>query len=259
MKRYFLVDMENVHVSGLLGMGSLTENDVVILFMSKHCKQDVDMIELYKDICKCNILTIYVGCGGKNELDFQLISYLGLLIGENKNQGEYYIVSKDKGYNSSINLLSNSCKSSIKLIKSIGSINSHTNDTNLEIMYNHLSKQFSKKQTVIDIIKIIMAASSKYDAMDKIEAKYTPENTLKCEDALNIFFGEDDLNTKDLEVLKHLNQSIKRKSLCYEVLNIMKLTTDIGLVLDIIESTLKGFNILRDRIQESLYIYYGQC
>lgn len=257
MKKYFLVDMENVHINGLRGLGCLTKDDEVILFMSKTCKCDEDMIKVYKKLCECNISMIYVNCGAKNELDFQLVSYLGLLVGDNKNDIEYYIVSEDKGYKSSIKLLSQCCNCKIRLINHIGVIYTNYNKIPSEKMINDISKQFAKTQTVTDIIDIIISSNSKYDAMNKIENKYDPKSVRKCDNALNIFYGKEDLNPKDIKVLNILGLSIKRRSTCYELLNIMKLTNDVGLVLDMIESTLKGFDILKDRVQESLQIYYS--
>ena len=67
-----------------------------------------------------NVKRIHVLTGGKNSLDFQLVSYLGLLIGSSTDsESNYYIVSKDKGFYSSINLLSNCSNVKIDLIPEI--------------------------------------------------------------------------------------------------------------------------------------------
>lgn len=42
--------------------------------------------------------TFKVKTGTKNALDFQLSSYLGMLIGQEQGNANYYIVSNDKGY-----------------------------------------------------------------------------------------------------------------------------------------------------------------
>lgn len=256
MKRYFLVDMENVHFNGLFGIGSLTENDTIILFLTSQCKKDYGIIDLYKSKYKCNILTMDVECGGKNALDFQLVSYLGLLIGDNKNQGKYYIVSKDKGFKSSINLLSNCSKCSLKLIPNIKSLNKNYNDSCIESIIKSLDKQFSKRKTSLNIIGILMASDNKYDAINKIETKYGLKNVIKCEDALNIYFGKNE-TSKDLKVLNSLEKFITRKTTCYKILNIMKLSNDVNLVLEMIETVLSEFEGWRDRINESLKVYYS--
>ncbi|MDU6995925.1 MAG: PIN domain-containing protein [Terrisporobacter othiniensis] len=256
MKRYFLVDMENVHFNGLLGIGSLTENDTIILFLTSQCKKDYGMIDLYKSKYKCNILTMDVECGGKNALDFQLVSYLGLIIGDNKNQGEYYIVSKDKGFKSSINLLSNCSKCRLKLIPFIGALSKHYKESCMENIIKILNKQFSKKKTSFSITAILMTCDNKYEAINKIETKYGINNLIKCEDVLNMYFGKNETD-KDLKVLSSLEKFITHKTTCYKILNIMKLSNDINLVLDMLESLLLGLNDWRDRIQESLQVYYG--
>ena len=101
---YFLVDYENVKVSGFDGLTALTEKDVVIIFYSE--KADNMTFGLYKRIneSKANFQFQKVTVGEKNALDFQLCTYLGYLIRDNmaenkiNNECVYYIVSNDKGY-----------------------------------------------------------------------------------------------------------------------------------------------------------------
>ena len=106
MKRYFLVDYENVNDGGLLGFEALKEDDVIILFDSKFSKINEKELEFKKSITKAKILKMTSQMRGKNSLDFQLVSYLGLLIGNDENC-EYNIISKDRGFLSAINLIWN--------------------------------------------------------------------------------------------------------------------------------------------------------
>ena len=97
----YLVDFENVKSDGLNGIGNLKENDRVFIFYSVNA--DKITFSLHKKInesqAKINYFKVEVG--SKNALDFQLVSYLGYLICEDKKD-EYVIVSNDHGFASVI-------------------------------------------------------------------------------------------------------------------------------------------------------------
>ncbi|WP_195251147.1 PIN domain-containing protein [Romboutsia sp. 1001713B170207_170306_H8] len=126
MEKFFLIDTENVNMRALYGAHLLNPNDLIILFTTNRTSTTsfkdsvIDALNTSAKIKKINVTT-----GIKNSLDFQLVGYLGYLIGSNKDNINYYIVSKDKGYLSSINLLSeisNTQNFTIDLIPSIQSI-----------------------------------------------------------------------------------------------------------------------------------------
>ena len=101
---YFLIDYENVNVSGFDGILSLTENDAVIIFYSDNANTMTFGLHRRINEAKANLQFQKVDSGKKNSLDFQLCSYLGYLIcdtmckpGEN-SKNFYYIVSNDLGY-----------------------------------------------------------------------------------------------------------------------------------------------------------------
>lgn len=97
---YFLIDYENVNISGLEGVSNLTADDVVIVFYSNNA--NTLTFELHRKIneSKAEFQFQKVDCTEKNALDFQLCSYLGFLIRDKLNEAGniYYIVSNDKGY-----------------------------------------------------------------------------------------------------------------------------------------------------------------
>lgn len=125
MRRIFLVDSENVSLKSLAGANLLSEDDLIILFVTNRTdehsfsKDKVNMINSKASIQRIKVLT-----GGKNSLDFQLVSYLGLLIGYNcdKEKNDYYIVSNDQGFYSCINLLTNCSDHNLRLIPDIESV-----------------------------------------------------------------------------------------------------------------------------------------
>ena len=99
----YFIDYENVRVDGLKGVAKLTEDDSVCIFYSEN--QDKLTFGLHRRLCesKAKIEYIKIKLDRKNALDFQLASILGYKIAKNEEQ-EFVIVSKDKGYDSTIEL-----------------------------------------------------------------------------------------------------------------------------------------------------------
>lgn len=93
----YLIDFENVRSDGLKGINWLSENDIVVIFYSNNA--DTLTFEAMDLILNSNatIRKFKIARGGKNALDFQLATYLGFLIHENKNP-YFYIISKDNGF-----------------------------------------------------------------------------------------------------------------------------------------------------------------
>lgn len=99
---YYFIDYENVKMDGLNGINKLETSDKVCIFYSEHA--DTLTFDLHKRIneSKATITFQKVEVGSKNALDFQLVTFLGYEIA-GKKEDEYYIVSKDAGYNSVCN------------------------------------------------------------------------------------------------------------------------------------------------------------
>lgn len=101
---YYLVDYENVKTQGLNGVNKLPKEDVVCIFYSENADNLTFGLHRRLNESKANIIFQKVEVGHKNALDFQLSSYLGYIIHENLDTPyEYYIVTKDKGYESLAN------------------------------------------------------------------------------------------------------------------------------------------------------------
>lgn len=95
--RYYLIDYENVHQTGMNGIEKLTENDRLVIFYTINA--ETLTFSLYEKLvsCKAEIQLYKVQCGGKNALDFQLATFLGYILGNNPNT-DCHIISNDKGY-----------------------------------------------------------------------------------------------------------------------------------------------------------------
>ncbi len=98
----YMIDYENVKTGGLNGISRLTEADKVIIFYSENANRLT--FDLHRRLMECKASIEYreVSVGGHNALDFQLVTYLGFLIAQNKN-GQYLIISNDRGFEYVVN------------------------------------------------------------------------------------------------------------------------------------------------------------
>ncbi|MDE5764319.1 MAG: hypothetical protein K2I00_05050 [Ruminococcus sp.] len=87
--------------TGLIGCEKLKKNDRIILFYTDNAKNiDIDIIQYHGEAK----LIMYKVSAGKQSLDMHLGSYLGYLIGRNKNhECKYVIISKDTDYDNIMN------------------------------------------------------------------------------------------------------------------------------------------------------------
>lgn len=104
MSNYFLIDLENVKNNGLDGIEQLSEEDNVIVFYSD--KADTLKIDVIQKIGegKAHVIFIKADNGTPNSLDFQLITYLYYNLAKGAEENQYWIISKDTGYEASIRM-----------------------------------------------------------------------------------------------------------------------------------------------------------
>ena len=96
---YVLIDFENVQVKSLALLKG--EHFQVKVFLGpKNARLPVDLVLAMHDLGK-RADYIMLGVSGANALDFHITYYLGKLTAEHP-QGEFYIVSKDTGFDSLI-------------------------------------------------------------------------------------------------------------------------------------------------------------
>lgn len=102
MNMIFLVDGDNNIGTGLKGIDMLSEQDAVLIFYQK----GLALTKLQKLCAQTHANVQYIESvrGGKNSIDFQIITELGVLVG--KREADYaYVISQDKGYAASIDAL----------------------------------------------------------------------------------------------------------------------------------------------------------
>ena len=179
---YFLMDYENVNVSGLNGITGLTENDSIIIFYSENANTLTFGMHRRINESNAEIKFQKVEVKEKNALDFQLCSYLGYLIRDKmteENLNNYFIVSNDKSYLSLIDywkrfkielkIVSNVAKNGIeqteiKLPPKVESIGE------LELA---LRTVLTDKNEIADAIKIINNSKTKTEINNNFGRKFS--------------------------------------------------------------------------------------
>lgn len=192
MKRIFLVDTENVNITALSSANKLNEEDIIILFVTER----TNLFQFGRDKLKClntksNILKIDVTTGVKNSLDFQLVSYLGLIIGQHRYEANnYYIVSKDRGFLSSINLLENCTDHKIQLIKSISEL--FEEEDEVDNMIDKFIEKGFRAKTAIKMTLILAGSKYLLDAQDRFLIEFGGNFTIlyRCIDILEDYYNE---------------------------------------------------------------------
>ena len=99
MKRFFLVDLENVGKNGLAGINKLGVEDVIFIFHNEELREELP--EFIETLLKHTPATTHVyrlKSHAKNGMDFHICMKLGELCMANGNTSEYYVVSNDKGF-----------------------------------------------------------------------------------------------------------------------------------------------------------------
>ncbi len=102
MKRIFLVDGDNNIGVGLQGLDLLTPDDTVLLFYGKG--QTLAGLRRACANTQAHIQYLESVRDGKNSIDFQIVTELGVLVG--RGQADLaYIISQDKGYEAAMSVL----------------------------------------------------------------------------------------------------------------------------------------------------------
>lgn len=93
----YLIDFENVANNGFDGLGELRPSDELLIFYSE--QHSTISITVHQALEKSLVHKSYmpVKTGGKNALDFQLVTWLGHEISQHPKE-QFVIVSKDTGF-----------------------------------------------------------------------------------------------------------------------------------------------------------------
>ena len=97
----YYIDFENVHNSGTIGIEQLDNTEYVYLFYSQNANtMTVDTVQRFMS-SRCGVEFVEADTGTANSLDFQLITFLFSVIGQDDY---HYIVSKDRGFDAAVKM-----------------------------------------------------------------------------------------------------------------------------------------------------------
>ncbi len=203
---HYLMDLENVQSEGFKGCEELREEDIIHIFYTENSKKvDLDIVANHG---KAHLETIKVAAG-KQSLDMHLVSYLGYLIGLDKEKlDEYVVISKDTDFDNVINFWK---QSGIEVSRR------HRIDKNYVPSQSELNKpktgkktlkpQSTKKPAAKPVTK--KPANSKSAEVKKETVKAMPK---QADNALNVIKGEvinTDLKPETLNVTETVKPDLK--------------------------------------------------
>ena len=192
MSKIFLIDTENVNFNAIQNCSMLNEDDMIILFLTQKSGLHFNKDKLNTLETKAKLIKIYVQTGTKNSLDFQLVSYLGFVLGEHKKvNNQYYIVSRDKGYLSSINLLTNCSNQHLELISNISQ--SKDFDFLLDALIDKFKQQGFLHKTAIKMALLTTSVNCYLNALDVFNTAFNrnPNVIERCKPVLNLYFNKE--------------------------------------------------------------------
>ena len=196
----FYIDYENVHNEGLKGIEQLTPTDTIYLFYSD--KADTLKIDVVQKIMQTQgvIKFMKIENGVENALDFQLITALICDYSEDNN---YYIISRDKGYDAAIAMAQKRDRKTIFRCKDINMALKHQNNEAID-------------ESDLDVITEIGSDEIVAEVEPK-EAALNPEPVLEPAEAVDEPAELPD-NISGDEQAKRAYQSI-----CTKILNTIKI------------------------------------
>lgn len=173
---YYFVDYENVKTQGLNGVNKLPEEDVVCIFYSENADSLTFGLHRRLNESKATLLFQKVDVGQKNALDFQLSSYMGYVICENMdNPYDYYIVTKDRGYESLVNYWKKR-KINVNIVIDVAKQNEQSIQDELVKQVEDLIKD---KSDASEIAKMIRQYKTKQGLNNALMKKYPSKDNKK--------------------------------------------------------------------------------
>ena len=168
---YYLVDYENVKKDGLNGINMLTEEDAVCVFYSENA--DTLTFDLHKRIneSKASITFQKVEVKTANALDFQLATFLGYIIAEDKERA-YYLVTKDKGFQS---LCVYWERKNIK-VTMVADVSKRYIKKENEVAKKEVDKRIKDKEIADTVIQLMQQYKTKADIHNALVKKYSNKN-----------------------------------------------------------------------------------
>lgn len=174
---YYLVDYENVTTHGLDGITMLSLEDVVCIFYSENADRITFGLHRRLNEAAAKIIYQEVEVGTKNALDFQLASYLGYIIHENKDKEvSYFIVTKDQGFSSLVHYWKKQ-KIDISLVLDLSGKNEETIQSELK---SRVEQLIADKEEVNIVVKLIQQYKTKQGLNNALMKQFPSKDNKKA-------------------------------------------------------------------------------
>ncbi len=173
----YLVDYENVSTHGLDGITMLSSEDVVCIFYSENADRITFGLHRRLNEAAAKIIYQEVEVGTKNALDFQLASYLGYIIHENKDKEvSYFIVTKDQGFSSLVHYWKKQ-KIDISLALDLSGKNEETIQSELK---SRVEQLIADKEEVDIVVKLIQQYKTKQGLNNALMKQFPSKDNKKA-------------------------------------------------------------------------------
>lgn len=178
MSTYF-VDYENTSLKGLVGIEKLSRDDTVIIFYGKNTGSISFDEHVRISTSAASIRYMKTERVGKNYLDFQLATYCGYLISTSTDK-EFYIVSKDTGYESVIDFWRTMNPSIV--LKRLTQIVEKTMEKKEELIHTtplYLTNEIVENSELAAAVNLSAATMEKKKKIDPSKSKKPPKKKMK--------------------------------------------------------------------------------
>ena len=173
---YYLIDMENVGLSGLCGLNLPGEGSAIILFISNNAHVATE--EVQEDILnsKAEIRTFFCSVTGKNAMDFELAAFFGSVL-EKPETKRVSIISQDGGYKS-LEDYARKARKNVTVYQGRNILEAFVAEQNMagpkmyakgkQVDFKHVMEALQKKRDFEDPVRAKLAAVVAADEMDGV-------------------------------------------------------------------------------------------
>ncbi|MBE6105923.1 PIN domain-containing protein [Anaerovibrio lipolyticus] len=217
----FYIDYENVHNEGLKGVERLTPDDTIYLFYSD--KADTLKIDVVQKLLATqgNIRFMKIENGVENALDFQLITALMCDYSADNN---YYIISRDKGYDAAINMAQQRDRKEIFRCKDINWALKHMNNEAIDESDPEVITEITDEIEIIQTVEELLSDNDYGENV--IGADNNSQEVESAEDNLKSVEATDEIKP---EISTEEKDKRSYQSICTKILNTIKINHKVPL------------------------------
>lgn len=190
---YYFIDIENVGDIGFEGYEKLTKKDTLVIFY----RFDTQLSKKMKKIINekvVNIETKKIDASTKNAIDFNIIAYLGYLIGCNVSK-EYFVITRDNGFKTALSLLRTINKNIvIKMLPSISntylSIPKKNRRVLMEEKLKPIMQEFANDEQFNKVVNICAKSSNLSELNNKVTHTFKKDECAKIYSIIKPYYED---------------------------------------------------------------------